>query len=239
MHVKFLAVILIGAALAVGGCGERGAGAGSVGALSKAFKDGSIIPDLPDSARLAFAHLSGKGLKSRGNYVFEGPGGLQYRLVRVEWVEMKADDLAGEGENPPLATKTLRDKVEKGEITGAARIYYEIVPGKKWLQEHESELIMQGGGILRGLQNDFFMYRSGKSKWTFGRRDDDGAKDAESLFNVYRNDRGLKKTIKHQELAKRLISKAPKPPEPEAEEPAPRRTNPLPKKNEDRGVEGG
>ncbi|MCC6285315.1 MAG: hypothetical protein IT439_08450 [Phycisphaerales bacterium] len=195
--------------LLLGACGEGSPGGPGVDALAAAFKNGSIINAMTEGERLAFSSMGGRGFRPRGRYVFEGTGGVQYRIVRSEWVELDATELK---EKAVVRDEVLK-RVTDGEITGVAIITLERLPGKKFLEAHASELVM--GGAVNGVQVAYTLVRSGKNKWNIANEETRGV--ARGLFNAYDGHKDLKADVSRTELAKRLVTTAPKAPA----EPAP------------------
>lgn len=213
LHPLLLAL----ACLLLPACGDSSVGAGSVNHVKSAFKDGSIIKELGPGPRLAFAHLQGSGLRQKGAYVFEGTGGVQYRLVRVEWIEVNKELLTKEERRLPGINDASMKLVEDGKLTAIAQVRYEVVPGKKWLDEHAGDLVLQTGGIpIR--QGTVYVVRDSKKKWVLARDMKTDAKKDETLFlpanrQIYDALTTAKVKMNHKELAKRLLTDPPPPPE--------------------------
>jgi hypothetical protein len=204
VHGVWMAMLVGLMALVQSGCGESSPGGPAVAALASAFKDGSIVNAMTDGEKLAFSAMGGKGFRQRGRHVFEGTGGVQYRIVRSEWVELDAKEL----EDKTTVGEPVRKHVTDGEITAVAIVTLERLPGKKFLEEHASELVMGGG--VNGVQVVYTLVRDGKKKWSIAK--EELRAPARGLFNAYDGHKDLKSKVSRTELAKRLVTTAPKPP---------------------------
>jgi len=200
------------ASLSLGGCGKSDVGSRAVTALERAFRDGSVVEKMSDGEQLAFAHLSEKGFRKRGAHVFEGYG-VQYRLVRVEAVDVVAEDLArknDDGDTVQLIDDAdLREKITGGTIDAVAEVVYEVVPSEKFLEDNAFTLIAQVQRLGPGDRTEsFHLVRDSEGEWTIASGVFLG--DLRRVLAVYRDeDNKLEDKLLTAELATRLLSKAP------------------------------
>jgi len=203
---------LLAGVLGLGGCGKSDVGSKAVSALEKSFRSGEIVDKMSSGEQIAFAHLSKKGFRKRGSHVFEGYG-VQYRIVRVEAVEVDTDDLQRKNDDGDtvqlIQDGELRDKIENGAIAAVAEVAYEIVPSENFLEENAYGMVAGGanfGGLNRG--GTFYLVRDADKQWTIALGT--FRNDLRTVLRVYQDeDNKLDESVVKRELADRLITDAP------------------------------